>query len=526
MSFLSSILSNATAEAKHEASFASCTHKARAGNIQNPAPPSSLEASYIMVPRPPTETELDAEYDMISPAEADEYCDARRLRQETGEDRIHNEWLGRYLVRKKDRIVVELGPHTIYKEFRIETIPPTSKLLVALGKRPPFHRHVWIPEIDEQMFRSYSFLQDADAMAVTGSWIDAFKLWVTAKLLEDEAVEKQALSSIWRKAQLGQYKLDRMFSPEEVDWVFGHTGKGTALRKTVVGITVRSEGLVSRLKGPAEFVKEVEGYLQVLGGHEVVDMRKGVEDVWPGMSLDEHDLPKIWQLSPFEGAIPAPAPKLPRSSPSKQGLATPKSPSLPQQACPVPTRATSTLKPAVPPSIPLPRHTPLSSSSLQQSTTPKSSSNPSNLAPPTSRIPMATHQVVPRIQSRVAVQHLENISRDIPSMLVSKPPLPSPRQSRFVATRSPIPGVNQGKSRQPLKYANSVLCGKFNSQPGKGALPSVDIKEQPVRQPINPPNVELLVKNMGVNFAARRRDEWCEQGKRHSGGLSGGYRAS
>jgi hypothetical protein len=189
----------------------------------------------------------------------------------------HYEWLAKRLLLKQNCIIVELGPYRSYKEFSIKEIPATSTLLISLGQRELCDRHIWFKELDAAMFHKYWYLPIVGEMGTRGEMIH---LMITARELSDGEVKGRALAALSMKAEAGQFDADHMFSREDVDWVYEHTQSADAIRTVIVPLAFRSEGLVVRLKGPAEFLAEVAVHLEELEIERRTEFAKGIQSLY------------------------------------------------------------------------------------------------------------------------------------------------------------------------------------------------------------------------------------------------------
>lgn len=240
----------------------------------------SEDDGFILVARQELEEEMDIEYEVISLDECSTYYNERgeaspqpdvecgisafpgsiephNILDEPSESRkdpAHCEWVGKLPLLRQDRIALQLGPERVYRELLFGEIPRTSKLLAEVRSRPFSDRHIWLPQIDVTMIQMYCLLKNMEKLARAGTWLNVFELAYTARTLQDEHVYIQAIGCLSRKATLCSFKADRMFTRQDIDWVYEHTQEGDPLRGVTVSLAVAVDGLLAEIHGPEDFI--------------------------------------------------------------------------------------------------------------------------------------------------------------------------------------------------------------------------------------------------------------------------------
>ena len=168
----------------------------------------------------------------------------------------------------KGRFIVETGPHKIYHEYTDEFMPKSSKVLMKLVSGEWFDHHIWLPDIDKDMFHDYWFQalypQPTDILACRLHWINIIQLVYTSRTLEDGTVEQQAYEGMCRMSKLGRHRGTAMFTASDLKWAYEHSKPGDRLRKVMVDLAVGAKGHLHALQesAPTEFLEDVNTLMQ------------------------------------------------------------------------------------------------------------------------------------------------------------------------------------------------------------------------------------------------------------------------
>ncbi|KAF2869086.1 hypothetical protein BDV95DRAFT_596753 [Massariosphaeria phaeospora] len=405
-----------------------------------------------------TDEELEAEYDMMSREEADEYYDIRGLPRLSKDERTHQEWLRKRLCLKKDRIIIEFGLHRIYYEFRLDEIPKTSAVLMQLGKRPFVDRSIWLKNLNVEMIRTYLFPQEMYPMAIQYSWIRIMQFAYTAIVLQDPVLEAHAYAVMRCRAKLAHHQGSQMFQQDVVEWVYENSEPGSEFRKIVVDLAVGSKALVTAFTGPAEFLTDVKDLLDKMKDEGIELPHSEDPDSTPGSPRSDtswFDVNDVWEATPTILDVAFSPPPSPHLTPA------PAPPTAVEQALEQlpPTTSSATRSPKLPPvalkkfSLDRERHS--SFISLADNT----SSRKSNATPRRKRL----------LHHRQAAAKAPDVG-------------------------SPGPDVDAVRPAH-LLFAQS-----------RAAKPAEDVREKPVRQPRGPAApAEDLARGARGNFAWRER---------------------